>query len=63
MNGHAITLALVTFAVLIYAGLWCYLTRENTRRATNLANDAIPDMAEEEIAESGDKSPRFVYTT
>ena len=42
--------------------MWYWLEEKNTRRRDGKDNDKVAGMSEEEIAELGDESPRFVYT-
>jgi len=62
IRGHAVTLAMVAFAVAVYGFMWFYFARVNARRARGEEDWKIEGMSEEEIAELGDDSPRFVYT-
>ncbi|KAH4221103.1 hypothetical protein HBI06_161990 [Parastagonospora nodorum] len=62
IKGHAITMAMVAFAIICYAVLWFALGRINTRREKGEEDHLIAGMSDEEIAEMGDDSPRFRYT-
>lgn len=55
-------MAMVAWAVLVYGVMWWYLARENKRRAAGLQDHKIEGLTEEEVAEMGDESPKFVYT-
>ncbi|KAL8876577.1 MAG: hypothetical protein Q9198_005255 [Flavoplaca austrocitrina] len=62
ITGHAVTLAMVGMANVIFAFMSWYLSRQNDRRNRGEEDAKFANMAEDEIAELGDKSPRFVYT-
>lgn len=53
---------MVAWAVAVYAFMWLYFARVNERREKGEEDHLIEGMSEEEIAELGDDSPRFVYT-
>lgn len=55
-------MAMVAFASCVYAFLTFHYSRVNARRAKGLEDHKIQGMSDEEIAELGDDSPRFVYT-
>ncbi|KAL8668544.1 MAG: hypothetical protein Q9168_006826 [Polycauliona sp. 1 TL-2023] len=63
IRGHAVTLAMVGMANVIFAFMWWYLSRLNNRRRRGEEDAKIANMSEDEIAELGDESPRFIYTT
>ena len=56
------TLAMVAFASIIYACMSLYFTKRNERRSTGLEDKKIEGKTEQEIAEMGDESPRYVFT-
>lgn len=60
--GHAVTLALVAFSSVLYAFMSWYFTRRNAARRNGEEDYKIDGKSEDEIAEMGDESPRFVYT-
>ncbi|MCJ1258782.1 hypothetical protein MMC24_006615 [Lignoscripta atroalba] len=62
VKGHAVTLALVGFAAGVYGFMWWYFAAENKRREEGKEDATIEGMAEEEIAELGDRNPRFRFT-
>ena len=62
VRGHAVTLALVGTSSLIYGALWGFLASENKRRGEGKEDHRTAHMSENEIAELGDESPRFLYT-
>jgi hypothetical protein len=62
IQGHAVTLALVAAALLLFAGMSVYLTRRNDRRAAGLEDYRIAGLSEDEVEEMGDESPRFAFT-
>ena len=53
---------MVGMANVIFAFMSWYLSRQNDRRKRGEEDAKFANMAEDEIAELGDKSPRFVYT-
>jgi hypothetical protein len=53
---------MVSWAVAVYAFMWLYFTRVNARREKGEEDHLIEGMSDDEIAELGDDSPRFVYT-
>jgi hypothetical protein len=62
VKGHAITLGLVAFATLLYGALSLYFTKRNTERREGKDDYKMAGKSEEEIAEMGDESPRYMYT-
>jgi hypothetical protein len=62
VRGHAVTMAMVAWACLCYAFMWFYFARVNAQRAKGDEDHGVHGMTDEEIAELGDDSPRFVYT-
>jgi hypothetical protein len=62
IKGHAITMAMVAFAISCYAILWFAFNRINTRRDKGEEEHLVAGMSDEDIAEMGDDSPRFRYT-
>jgi len=53
---------MVAFASIIYACMSLYFTKRNERRSTGLEDKKIEGKTEQEIAEMGDESPRYVFT-
>lgn len=62
VKGHATTLALVGMSAVIYAFMSVHFRQRNSARKAGKEDGAIRGMSEEEIAEMGDASPRFVFT-
>ncbi|KAF2121991.1 high-affinity nicotinic acid transporter-like protein [Lophiotrema nucula] len=62
IKGHAVSLAMVAWACLCYAFMWFWFARINAKRARGEEDHLIEGMSDEEVAELGDDSPRFVYT-
>ncbi|KAF2751830.1 MFS general substrate transporter [Sporormia fimetaria CBS 119925] len=62
IRGHAVTLAMVAWACAVYAFMWFYFARVNARRARGEEDWKMEGLSEEEIAELGDESPRFMFT-
>lgn len=53
---------MVAMAVVVYAILWFYFFNANKRRAAGKEDWKAEGKTEEEVAEMGDRSPRFIYT-
>ncbi|KAL6709544.1 hypothetical protein ACN47E_001479 [Coniothyrium glycines] len=62
IKGHAITMAMVAFAIVCYAVMWFHLGQINKRRESGEEEHLIAGMNDEDVAELGDDSPRFKYT-
>ena len=56
------TLGMVSMATLIYGFMWWSFAQKNAQRRDGKEDDKIAHMSEEEIAELGDASPRYLYT-
>ncbi|KAK2786936.1 hypothetical protein FQN53_005882 [Emmonsiellopsis sp. PD_33] len=63
IKGHAVTLALAGFSAMIYGFMWFHYAKVNKARAAGKEDHKIEGMTEEDIAEMGDRNPRFRYTT
>ncbi|KAF2011667.1 MFS general substrate transporter [Aaosphaeria arxii CBS 175.79] len=61
IRGHAVTMAMVAFAIIIYTVMWRYFSMVNARREAGKEDHLIEGMDEHEIAEMGDESPKFRY--
>lgn len=61
--GHAVTIALLAFSAVASAVLWWGMARVNRRRRAGKEEGRVLGMAEEEINELGDESPRYLYAT
>jgi hypothetical protein len=53
----------VGVAALSYGLLWFWYARENKKRDSGLIKPEYENLSEEELAELGDESPKFRYTT
>lgn len=53
---------MVFWSVVVYAFMWWYYSWENARRAAGNYDADFADLIEEEMAELGDKNPKFRYT-
>lgn len=62
ITGHAVSLAMVAMAVIIYAIMWFYFLGMNKKRAAGKEDWKNEGKSEEEVKELGDESPHFVYT-
>ena len=63
IRGHAVSLAMVGLGMITYILLWWAYRRGNQRRREGLEDYKMEGKTEDEVAEMGDESPRFVYTT
>jgi hypothetical protein len=54
---------MVAFALVCYGILWFALAGTNSRREKGEEDHLIAGKSDEEIAEMGDDSPRFRFTT
>ncbi|KAI9653716.1 MAG: hypothetical protein M1831_005744 [Alyxoria varia] len=62
IRGHAATLVLTFYTVVVYMTMLVWFTRENKKRLRGERDHRAEGKTEEEIAELGDESPRFLYT-
>ncbi|KAI8627139.1 major facilitator superfamily domain-containing protein [Xylariaceae sp. FL1651] len=62
IKGNAVSLSLVGLSVILYASMWFWFAKENSRRDKGLIKSEHENLSEEELAELGDESPRFRYT-
>ncbi|KAK3307105.1 major facilitator superfamily domain-containing protein [Chaetomium strumarium] len=62
IRGHAVTMAMVAWACLVYVVLWFSYSRANAKRRRGDEDHKTEGISDDEIAELGDESPRFVYT-
>ncbi|KAL2450872.1 putative transporter [Exophiala dermatitidis] len=62
IRGHAVSLAMVAMAAVIYTIMSIYFVTRNKHRRTGGEESNIAGKSEEEIAEMGDENPRFVFT-
>jgi hypothetical protein len=53
---------MVAFASIVYACMSLYFTKRNERRSAGVEDKKIEGKTEQEIAEMGDESPRYVFT-
>ncbi|KZV90322.1 putative MFS transporter [Exidia glandulosa HHB12029] len=63
IRGHAVSLAMVGFATLVYTFFWYWFTRQNARRARGEDDHILTNKTEKEIQELGDEAPTFKYIT
>ncbi|KAH0270491.1 MFS general substrate transporter, partial [Aureobasidium melanogenum] len=62
IRGHAVSLGMVSFAMIVYAFMWWFFSHENKKRINGERDYKIEDMSEEEIADLGDENPKFLYS-
>lgn len=60
--GHAVTLALVAFATILYAIMSFYFRMRNKKRAAGKEDYKSWGKTPAETAEAGDESPLFIFT-
>ena len=60
--GHAVSLAMLAMALVIYIVMWFWFRNATKRRAAGREDWKAEGKSEEEVAELGDASPRFIYT-
>lgn len=53
---------MVGMASVIFALMSWYLSRKNDRRRRGEEDAKVANMSEDEIAELGDESPRYMFT-
>lgn len=63
VRGHAVSLSMVAFAMVVYAVMWWVFSRENMKRRNGERDSRIEGLSEHEIAALGDENPRFIYST
>ena len=61
-KGHAVSMAMVGMATVIYAFMWWYFRSMNQKRAAGKEDWKAEGKTEEEVREMGDESPAYVYT-
>lgn len=61
IKGHAVSMALVGFAVVGFTLLSVYYRRENKKRDSGARDHLLDGKSEAEIAQMGDDSPRYRY--
>jgi hypothetical protein len=62
LMGHGTTLALVAMSCIIFGSMSTYFAVKNKRRREGKEDHKVQGMTEEQIAELGDESPRYMYT-
>lgn len=62
MKGHGVSLAMVAMSAVVFAFMSWYFTRRNEQRRNGKEDAKIADMSEDQIAELGDESPRYIFT-
>ncbi|KAI9753604.1 MAG: hypothetical protein M4579_005068 [Chaenotheca gracillima] len=62
VRGHAVTLAMVGFSTVLLAFMSFWFSRKNATRRAGGEDSKFEGMSEEELAELGDESPRYMYT-
>lgn len=61
IRGHAVTLALVGFAAILYIVMYAYFKSENAKRASGKRDAIKQGLTEEEVIALGDENPGFVF--
>jgi sugar phosphate permease len=62
IKGHAVTLALVAFAIILLGCMSFYFKAANGERARGEDDGKYAGLAKEELDELGDRNPQFIYT-
>ncbi|KAK7210354.1 hypothetical protein V2G26_017532 [Clonostachys chloroleuca] len=62
IRGHGVTLGMVGFGTAIYAFMWWWYRRENSRRDAGVIKEKYQNLDEEELKELGDDSPHYRFT-
>ncbi|KAL8943064.1 MAG: hypothetical protein Q9211_001117 [Gyalolechia sp. 1 TL-2023] len=62
LRGHGVSLAMVAMAAVVFGFMSWYLSKRNDQRRRGEEDGKVADMSEDEIAELGDESPRFIFT-
>lgn len=62
LKGHGVSLAMVAMSAVVFAFMSWYFTRRNEQRRNGKEDAKIADMSEDQIAELGDESPRYIFT-
>lgn len=62
-KGHGVSLAVLCISSSIFFFMHFYYARQNKNRAAGKEDYKMEGKTEAEVAEMGDKSPRYVYTT
>ncbi|KAK4936909.1 hypothetical protein LTR66_015276 [Elasticomyces elasticus] len=62
VRGHAVSMAMVAWAVCVYAFMAWYFTARNRERRDGKEDHKIQGMSDEQVSELGDESPRYVFT-
>jgi sugar phosphate permease len=62
IKGHAITLALVGFAIFLLGYMSIYFQAANLKRARGEEDGNCAGLSKEQLDELGDRNPRFIYT-
>lgn len=62
IKGHAVSLAMVACATLLYGFMSLYFRRVNARRERGDEDGKVQGMSEEEARELGDRSPGYRFT-
>ena len=60
--GYSVSIALLGYGILIYAGMSLYYRHVNKRRLAGREDYKIEGMTDAEVDALGDRSPRFIYT-
>ncbi|KAL4808420.1 major facilitator superfamily domain-containing protein [Aspergillus unguis] len=62
VKGHAVSMALVALAAIIYLLFWGWFKRKNQRKLDGKEDWRVEGMTEDEAEELGEHNPRFLYT-
>lgn len=61
VRGHAVTMALVAFAAVLFGAMSIWFHQENKKRERGARDDRVQGMSDQEILALGDDNPRFKF--
>ena len=61
VRGHAVTMALVAFAAVLFGGMSVWFRRENKVRERGERDGKVEGLGEEEVLALGDENPKFRF--
>lgn len=60
--GNGVTLGLAAMACTVFAGMSLYFGARNRRRLAGKEDANVAGLTDDQVAELGDESPRFLFT-
>ena len=61
--GHAVTMSLVAWAVIVYGLMTLYFEQENRKRRRGDRDENTNGLTEEQVFALGDENPRFIFAS